>query len=222
VLELALDEAAQLGAAQRMLELGRLEPGVRLADVVQPATWELLVKTQERRGGSLFGLRGFRPWFVALALTTQALESEGFSAEHGIDEHFRRSAEGRKRIIALETVEEQLQLFTGLSADAQEHLLLQTLGDIDQFGEQLDTAFGAWSAGDGGGLEQLLLVPMRDEYPALFAELFTLRNRKMLTKLTEMAKQPGRYFVVVGAGHLVGRDGIVDLLRSQGIVPKQL
>ena len=147
VLELALDEAAQLGAAQRMLELGRLEPGRRLADVVQPATWELLVATQERRGGSLFGLRGFRPWFVALALTTQALQSEGFLAEHGIDEHFRRSAEGRKRIIALETVEEQLRLFTGLSAEAEENLLLQTLGDIDQFGEQLDTAFRAWNAG---------------------------------------------------------------------------
>ena len=44
----------------------------------------------------------------------------------------------------------------------------------------------------------------------------------MLTRLAEMAKRPGHYFVVVGAGHLVGRDGIVDLLRSQGIVPQQL
>lgn len=222
VLELALDEAAQLGAAQRMMELGRLEPGVRLADVVQPATYELLVQTQERNGMSLFGLRGFRPWFVALGLTTQALEREGFSASHGIDEHFRRQAQGHKRIVALETVDEQLALFSGLSRDAEEHLLRQTLEELDNYGAELDGTFEAWSAGDAEAIDRLMIGPMRAEYPALFAQLFTKRNEKMVQKLLELAKAPGRYFVVVGAGHLVGSSGIVDLLRSRGIVSTQL
>ena len=222
VLELALDEAAQLGAAQRMMELGRLDPGVRLADVVQPETYDLLVKTQERNGMSLFGLRGFRPWFVALGLTTQALEREGFSASHGIDEHFRRQAEGHKRIVALETVDEQLALFTGLPRDAEEHLLRQTLEELDNYGAELDSTFEAWSAGDAAALDRLMIGPMRAQYPALFAQLFTLRNEKMVQKLLELTKTPGRYFVVVGAGHLVGSSGIVDLLRSRGIVSTQL
>ncbi len=222
VLELALDEAAQLGAAQRMLELGRLAPGKHLVDIVKPETWDLLVKTQARRGGSLFGLRGFRPWFVALALTTQALEREGFSAENGIDEHFRRSAAGQKRIEALETVEGQLALFTGLAPEAEEQLLYQTLQEIDTYGRDLDEAFRAWSAGDAEQLNQLLVAPMREHYPDLFKQLFVERNRSMTHHLLEMAKRAGRYFVVVGAGHLVGEGGIVDLLRSRGIVATQL
>jgi uncharacterized protein len=222
VLELSLDAAAQFGAAQRMLELGRLPPGVRLTDVVKPDTWQLLVQTQERLGISLLGLRGLRPWFVALAVTTQALERAGFSAENGIDEHFRRAAEGHKRIEALETVEEQLGLFTGLSADAQELMLRETLDEIEHYGEQLDAAFAAWSSGDARALDELLIGPMRQQYPALFAQLFVDRNRRMTDKLFKLTQTPGQYFMVVGAGHLVGRGGIVDLLRERGIVATQL
>jgi uncharacterized protein len=223
VLELVLDDAAKLGAARRMLELGRLGPGVKLHDVIQPATWQLLEETAQRRGASLFGLRGFRPWFVALALTTQALESEGFSSDNGIDEHFRRRASGHKRLAALETVEQQLSLFSGLSPEASELMLKQTLEEVDQYAQQLDAAFRAWQTGDEAALDQLLIGPMRAEYPVLFKQLFVDRNQRMTAQLLDMiSKQPGRYFVVVGAGHLVGQSGIVDLLRLQGIVATQL
>jgi uncharacterized protein len=222
VLELAMDEAAQLAAARRMVELGQLSPGQRLSDVVRPETWDLLVRTQAARGQSMFGLRGFKPWFVALTLTTQALQSEGFSAELGIDEHFRKAAVGHKRIEALETVESQLRLFTGLSPEAEEELLRQTLEDLDGYASELDAAFELWSAGDAGGLERLLVTPMEQEYPEMFQSLFVERNRAMTERLLDMCKTAGRYFVVVGAGHMVGDKGIVELLRSRGIQIWQL
>jgi uncharacterized protein YbaP (TraB family) len=222
VLELALDESAQIGAARRMLELGQLEPGKRLPDVVAPETWQLLVDTQARQGQSVFGLRGFRPWLVAITLTTRALEREGFSAEHGIDEHFRRAAEGKKRIEALETVDGQLSLFASLSPQAEEQLLRQTLEEIDTYGGELDAAFRLWSSGDASGIDRLLVASMQTEYPDLFQRLFTDRNRAMTERLLELAKVPGRYFVVVGAGHLVGNTGILALLAERGIASQQL
>jgi uncharacterized protein YbaP (TraB family) len=222
VLELALDESAQVGAARRMMELGRLPPGQRLNDVVAPETWALLERTQAASGQSLFGLRGFRPWFVALTLTTQALERQGFSASNGIDEHFRRAAEGQKRIEALETVEGQLDLFASSSPDAEEQLLRQTLEEIHEYATELDAAFRLWSAGDAAGLDRLMVAPMRGEYPEMFERLFAARNRAMTERLVEMLKTPGRYFVVVGAGHLVGSAGIVELLEARGIASRQL
>jgi uncharacterized protein len=222
VLELELDEAAQLGAARRMLELGQLAPGKRLSDVVKPETWELLEQTQARRGQSMFGLRGLRPWLVALTLTTQALEARGFSAENGIDEHFRRAATGKKRVEALETVDGQLELFTSLTPEAEEELLRQTLEEIDQYATELDAAFRLWSAGDAGGLDRLMVAPMQREYPEMFERLFVARNRAMTERLLEMARSPRRYFVVVGAGHLVGSTGIVELLRARGFTSQKL
>jgi uncharacterized protein len=222
VLELDLDQTAQFKAAQHMIEAGRLPAGKRLADVVAPETWRLFEQTQARRGQGIFGLRGFRPWFVALTLTTQALEAAGFSAEHGIDEHFRARAAGQKRIIALETVDEQLALFTGLSAETEETMLRQTLEELDDYGAELDSAFRAWTSGDSKSIDELLIRPMRKTYPELFEQLFTARNRRMTAKLLQLtAEAPGRYFVVVGAGHLIGKDGVVDLLRVQGIVAAQ-
>lgn len=222
VLELVLDKSAQYGAAQRMIELGRLPDGSKLEDVVSRETYQLLANAAQRRGLSLFGLHGFRPWFVALTLTTQALESQGFSSEQGIDEHFRQSADGRLRLEALETVEQQLALFAGLSKEAEELMLRQTLDEIDTYGEELEQSFQLWNGGDAAALDQLLLAPMRSGYPALFAQLFTERNQRMLEKLTALAAKPGHYFVVVGAGHLVGKGGIVDLLAAQGIATEQL
>jgi uncharacterized protein YbaP (TraB family) len=222
VLELALDETAQLAAARRMLELGQLEPGRRLSDVIAPETYDLLLATQARRGQSMFGLRGFRPWFVSLTLTTQALEAEGFSAELGIDEHFRRAAVGHKRIEALETVESQMALFTSLSREAEEQLLRQTLEELDSYADELDAAFRLWSAGDASGIDGLLVAPMQREYPDLFQRLFAERNREMTERLVQMAKVPGSYFVVVGAGHLVGSSGILALLGARGISIRQL
>ncbi|HTV19849.1 MAG TPA: TraB/GumN family protein, partial [Polyangiaceae bacterium] len=164
----------------------------------------------------------FRPWFVALTLTTQSLEREGFSAEHGIDEHFRRAAAGHKRIEALETVDGQLSLFASLSADAEEQLLRQTLEEVDAYAGELDAAFRLWSSGDASGIDQLLVASMQGEYPDLFQRLFTDRNRAMTERLIELARVPGHYFVVVGAGHLVGKTGILSLLASRGIVSQQL
>ena len=170
----------------------------------------------------MFGLRGFRPWFVALTLTTQALERQGFSAANGIDEHFRRAADGHKRIEALETVDGQLDLFASLNSDAEEQLLRQTLEEIDEYATELDAAFRLWSAGDAAGLDRLMVAPMQGEYPEMFERLFAARNRAMTERLLEMVKTPGRYFVVVGAGHLVGRVGIVELLGARGVAGRQL
>lgn len=223
VLELSLDSAAQFGAARRMMELGRLEPGQRLPDVVEPETWQLLERALGERGQSLFGLRGFRPWFVALTLTTQALERQGFSAENGIDEHFRRAAvRDKKRIEALETVDAQLALFTGLTPRAEEQLLRQTLEELDQYGAELDAAFQLWSAGDARELDRLMLAPMQQDYPDLFERLFVARNRAMTEGLVALSRTPGRYFVVVGAGHLVGDAGIIAMLSARGITSRQL
>jgi uncharacterized protein len=223
VLELVLDEAAQLEAAQRMMMLGRLPAGKRLNDVVAPETWELLVRRQSERNLPLFGLRGFRPWFVALTVTTQALEREGFSSEHGIDEHFRRAAaERNQRVEPLETLDSQLALFTSLTPEAEEQMLRQTLEDLDSYASELSAAFRLWSAGDAAGVDELLVAPMQKEYPALFKQLFADRNRAMVERMLELAKVPGHYFVVVGAGHLVGSSGIVALLGSRGIPARQL
>ena len=67
-----------------------------------------------------------------------------------------------------------------------------------------------------------MLKPARaKEYKAMYAKLFTDRNKAMTKKIVGFLKTEGTYFVIVGAGHLVGEDGIVELLKAKKFKPVQ-
>ena len=46
--------------------------------------------------------------------------------------------------------------------------------------------------------------------------IFGRRNERMTDKLVELLSRDGESFVAVGAGHLVGPEGIPTLLKSRG------
>jgi uncharacterized protein YbaP (TraB family) len=227
VLEVDLDEASRQSAAARMLELARLPDDELLEGQVSPGTWQLL---RERVSDSvtLALFSRLRPWFVAITLTSQELERLGFSSALGLDEHFRRRQVARGRpIVSLETVDSQLGLFGGLDRQQQEDLLRETLEELPHYRALMSEAFVAWRKGDTAELEASLLAPLRERDPALFTKLFSERNEAMARRLVELSSQPHThephtYFVVVGAGHLVGATSVVDLLARQGIVPARL
>lgn len=216
-LELSLDDRSKLEASERMLRLARLAPGQRLRDVLPPATWELLQRRLVERGESSLGLRGFRPWFVSMALSMRVMQEAGYSAEHGIDAYFHRRAEGNKRIEALETIDEQLAVFEGLPQELDTRMLHETLESFEELPSELALGFSAWSAGDAQALDAAMLRGMRSEQPELYARAFVRRNQTMVDALYRLTREPAIYFVVVGAGHLAGNDGIVELLRARGL-----
>ncbi len=222
VLEIAASDAERAQMARRMLAAGRASPSRQLPDMVSAQTLELLEGAAKARGYAVEPLLAMQPWFVAISLTTQELSREGFVPQWGIDEHFRRKAQGSKRIIGLETVQEQLDLLSGLEEDTQEVLLRWTLIELEQAGSQLEQAFVLWKRGDASGLDRLMLEPLRGQHPDLFARVFLYRNHRMAETVVGLLDQGGTYFVVVGAGHLIGRSGVVDLLARRGIVPQQL
>jgi uncharacterized protein YbaP (TraB family) len=151
------------------------------------------------------------------------MEEAGFSGDNGIDVYFHGRVQPGQRVVALETIDDQLAVFEQLSPTAQEAMLRETLETLDEQPAQLDLAFERWREGDAEALDQLLLEPMRREQPELFEQVFSARNRRMVDSLTALASaEPARYFVVVGAGHLVGKEGVVALLQGHGRAVEQL
>jgi uncharacterized protein YbaP (TraB family) len=73
----------------------------------------------------------------------------------------------------------------------------------------------AWHRGDTGQLERLLSEGF-DKFPDLYRILTTDRNRRWLPRIEGMLHEKQDYLVIVGALHLVGRDGVVALLERQG------
>lgn len=223
VLELDTSSIDPGSVAEKMRQLGQFAPGQSLEQVVSVDTFTQLTEVLAKQGRSPEIFMQFRPWFVATALTNESLRAAGFEARFGIDEHFRSLAEARRMpVVPLETLGEQLSLLAGLTRQTAESLLKSALSEMDEHGQQLSTLLQLWQRGDASGLDELMLQPLREQHTQLFEHIFVHRNRKMVESLMAVANQPGRYFVVVGAGHLIGSLGMVDLFARQGIVAHQL
>jgi uncharacterized protein YbaP (TraB family) len=218
-LEIVMDETGQTEAAAKMALAGTLPPGQSLKDAVTSKTYGLVEKHFENEPTSLLAVSRFRPWFVSILLTMSELSRVGFVPELGIDEHFRGRAEkAGKRLSSIETIDDQLALFTGMSKELQEAALAQTIDELDELGPTMKEASLLWQKGDGAALEKLLIEPMRAEYPELFKKLFSDRNVGMSDFAEKDLARPGAHttLMIVGAGHLIGEKGVIAELERRG------
>ncbi len=158
----------------------------------------------------------FKPWYVALVLTTLPLQQQGYAAENGVEGALaaRMLARGKPRL-ALETLEFQLGIFNNQTIEDQRAMLAETVKGQGEMKAQLDQLVKEWGEGSATTLAALLNDEAGD--PAAREAIFIGRNRNWVGWLTKRLERPGQSFVAVGAGHLAGKDSVIDLLGAQGL-----
>lgn len=171
---------------------------------------------------NLFGQ--FKPWFLAMQITVINLMQLGYDPSYGIDMYFLNKAGQSKKIEELESIEYQINLLDSMSDKNQEFFLLSSTKDLDRLQEEMDIYINAWLTGDAVTLERFLFRTLIEhpEMSEMYEILFFERNRRMASKIEQLLKAGGNYFVVVGAGHLVGEDGIIKLLERKGFSVQQI
>jgi uncharacterized protein YbaP (TraB family) len=191
---------------------------------LSPEALELVKKQLTELGASLEAVNKYRPWFLALSLASIEIVKLGFDPNYGIDRYFLSKATEKKKIVELESFEYQINLFSNLSEEDQELFLLYTLKDIKVLEQELDKLVKAWTAGDGEGIELILTQSIKGDKRLIpiYEKLIVERNSKMASKIEEYLKEKETFFVIVGAGHLVGSQGIIELLKEKGFSPEQL
>jgi uncharacterized protein len=166
-----------------------------------------------------------RPWLVSLLVEQLELQRMGFDPSYGLDQHFLKEArQSHKQIGALEDAGSQLKLLSSLSEEFQDRLLLSTLVDMEKSQGFLDFLTQAWQTGDAAALQELITSSVRD-YPLLkplMTKLLDDRNTAMTAKIEHFLQTPKSYFVAIGAGHLVGEQGILSQLQRTSFRVEQL
>jgi hypothetical protein len=216
VMELDLNDAGVVGAFADEATLAMLPEGQTLRDALGPAVYGRFASHVQMLGLEPDTFSGYRPWFAAMLLQQTELTQQGFEAGAGVDEQFaQRAAADHKPIIGLETVDQQLGIFANLSPDEQRRFVSFVLDDDDDSTHSADAVVAAWRNGDTTQLERLLRESSA-QYPELFRMLTTDRNRRWLPTLLQLLHEQQDYLVIVGALHLVGQDGLVQLLSASG------
>ena len=98
-------------------------------------------------------------------------------------------------------------------------MLSQTLDETTSYDYLVSELMKFWREGNQDGLQRMLITEPLARYPEsreAFDALFLKRNQKMLSKIEDYLTKKSSHFVVVGAGHMLGEDGIVEQLRDRG------
>jgi uncharacterized protein YbaP (TraB family) len=220
--EANLDEVLAPAAQVLLLGRGLLPANQSLDKVVAPSTYALVTERVKALGMPLEPLSRFKPWMLAMTLVEFEWQKAGFDAALGLDKHFhdRAKVDGRA-VQGLETVEFQISLFDQMTADEQDHMLASSLKSIDTEQANVIKLTNAWKAGDVATVERIVLDDVKDD-PVTYQRLIVARNRTWLPKLEALFPRAGHAFVVVGAAHLVGPDGLLASLRAKGYQVDQL
>ena len=222
ILELPPGSSGSPELPTRMQELGTLPKGERLERLVTPEEWERVASWAKKRSISLPVLNGMRPWFASLVMVATEYQALGAVPEQGVDQFFEdRAKQDGKPGRGLETIEQQLALFSRMPAEQQQEVLKQTLAELETVEEEYDRMIAAWRSGDLEGL-MTMLFREASRYPDLMETFLHARNRAWMAPLEETLKEGRRAMVLVGAGHLGGKEGLLALLKRRGYAVRRL
>jgi hypothetical protein len=163
-----------------------------------------------------------KPWLFTVTIETLEIQKLGASME-GVDLRYHRKAvAAKKKTGELEPFETHLHFLTQLGAGHESEMILNAIEELDELPKMLDGLLGAWKVGNVGKLDELMLREMRAKYPSIYQELIVKRNNAWLPEIEKLLQSPEVEFVLVGVGHMAGKDGLLAKLRAKGCTITQL
>lgn len=222
VMEIDMDDIDPLAALQVLMSYGVLEGDTTLQDIMGPEAYAQARASAAEINIPMELLDKTKPWLAAVTVQEMIMMRVGFKAEHGIEMYLtsKATADG-KPITGLETVEQQLGFLDSLPTETQISWLLQSIAEAQNLETLVDEMVVAWRSGDVKFLEEKLLFEM-DAYPELRDAILIDRNKSWVEPIMALLDDSDDYLVVVGVAHLVGDNGVPDLLSKHGVRIKQL
>lgn len=222
VMELDMDDLDTAAAQSLASELGLAAAGSSLAALLGAESYARASTLAAKASIPLELLAQTEPWLAAITIEQLMLTRIGFDPAFGVENHLmERAISDQKEILGLETMRQQLELLDGLPVAVQRALLLQTLEEGLEIQAQMDMLIAAWRNGDIATLEANILQDMQAQ-PVLYEELVVARNKNWVKQIELLLEDSDDYLIIVGALHLVGQDGVPELLRQRGHAAKQL
>lgn len=199
-----------------------LPEGQTLQQNLSPKVYASLSKHVTDLGMPMGALEQFRPAAAIITLEMMELSTLGADPDYGVDKHFFKLArDGGKKIIPLETADFQVSLLTGFSKAEEDLMVEKSLDEIDGEKKMYNEMVVAWKTGDSASLEKML-NQLRTEAPSIFKKLVSDRTASWIPEFEKLLHGSQNAIVIVGAGHLVGPDGAIELLRKKGVKVTQL
>ena len=200
----------------KFLSLATYNDGTTLKEHITTAAYIKVESFCKERNYPLEQYQFFKPTFLVMTLTLSEMNNIGADPPKGIDYFFKDKAmQDGKATGSLETVDQQISLLTSMDASLGSDQILESIEELKQIEVMLGELLAIWKKGDEAKMEELYIKDLK-LYPKLYQTLIVDRNNKWLRNIEGYLNGSEKTMVVVGAAHLVGADGLVNLLRKRG------
>ena len=222
----------QTGDPQAMMEFVQAmsyTDGTTIKDHISQETYEKLQRASEKFGLPAQAFDTSKPWVVSNNMSLLSIinspQEMGQAALLGVDGYFiGKSLLTQKPIHELEGVQFQSDLFSNVPSEQQEKELNALLDTIlsESGTNEAAVAFRQmqldWANGDLESFSQSFESTDEMSDVDSMNRLFGERDKNMADKLAELLDSEGKstHFVVVGAGHFVIDNMVIDLLKEKG------
>jgi uncharacterized protein YbaP (TraB family) len=218
-----LDPAKMLAGMMKNPELTMFTDGTTLMSLMSPQDAEAVEKALDERGIPPASVAKMKPWMLSAMLALPACELARKAAGAPVlDTKLAEDAKAAgKKLEGLETVAEQLGAMASLPIEFHMQGLIDTLKLGDKTDDVIETMVVVYESGQTGMFWPLFraVLPGQDGDEAGYAPfeetMVTARNRNMAEKAGPILAE-GNAFIAVGALHLPGPNGLVELLRQDG------
>ena len=204
-----------------------LELDVRASEPFQQAL-ALLQQALSRAGMALDSLEQYRPWLLANLLIGAEIERNGYMRSQGVEQFLlKEAAQHDKPLRELESADYQLGLFSTMDDAQQETYLRENLAELASGVSLKKTAslIDAWSKADAPGINaawQSMISGGSVSAAFMDRTLLGKRNPEMAASIENIMKADQTAFVGVGLLHLLGEQGVPELLRQRGYQVEQI
>jgi uncharacterized protein YbaP (TraB family) len=207
---------------RRMMQALQYQPPMSLESVLDKPTYAAVKQFFEQRGVPMEKVNRFKPGMVSMMMSMMELERLDQAGE-GVDAYYyARARQDHKVVGKLEDVEAQIRFIAEMGQGQENELLRQTMDEAKELPAIMSEMKKAWRNGDADAIDRLMITSMREQTPQVYRSLLVERNRAWLPKIEAMLNTREVEFVMVGAAHLVGEDGLIAQLVRLGYRVRQL
>jgi uncharacterized protein YbaP (TraB family) len=216
VIETIVDEKDPMKLFGILMRIG-MSPGLPpLVDRVPAAKRAALLDAVKNSGFPPKTLDNMETWAAAFILLGNQFKDLGLKNDQGVEMTLRSAFAGQgKPIGELESNLEQLTFFDQLPEKAQRELLEGAIEQASTVRTDFNDMLTAWVRGDVKAIARSFNRDLAAS-PELAQALIKQRNANWSKWIEQRMAQPGAVMVAVGAGHLAGRDSVIDLLKREG------
>lgn len=193
-----------------------------LRTVLDDSTYQALSEHLATIGVQMQMFDKFKPGLLVSTLQVFEFQKLGFTPE-GVDSYFNTRAIGDGKALGeLEPIDAQIGFIGQMGVGNESEFIRLSLEDLDELDESMTQMLSAWRGGNDALLDTLFVSDMKEGYPELYDSLLVQRNLNWMPIIESMFNDADTEFVLVGAAHLVGEDGLLNLLRNKGYEVRQL